>query len=212
MGMGGNSNSAANAANQSNADRQAAIDASVSQITNAYSSPSRTSQYQQYGNNLNNYYTTQVNNQEQTNARNLKFGLARSGLTGGSAATDANTQLGKDYTSGLLQASSQAQAGTAALQQADQNSKNQLISLAEQGGNIGAIPTQVAQGQQANLNTAQAYGGTNSLNNLFTGTAGIYQNEQTAAANRAAQANPIGSFYAPSTFTSTPGSFGGSSG
>ena len=201
----GTSNSAANAAQQANASNQAAINASVQQIQDAYSSPSRQAQYTNYGNQLNSYYTGQVNNQEQTNARNLKFATARSGLTGGSAAVDANTQLQKDYSNALLQASGQAQAGEAALQQADVNSKNQLISLAEQGGNIGSLPTQIAQGQQANLNTAQTYGTTNAVNNLFTGTAGIYQNEQVAAANRQAQANPIGSFYAPSSINGSGG-------
>lgn len=209
MSFGGG-NSAANAAQQSNAANQAAINASVQQIQNAYNSPSRTQQYQQYGNQLQNYYTNQVNNQEQQTARNLKFADARSGLTGGSAAVDANTQLQKDYTNGLLQASQQAQSGQAALQQADVNSKNQLTSLAEQGGNIGSIPTQVAQAQQANLGTAQGYGNVNALNNLFTGTAGIYQNEQVASANRQAQANPIGSFYAPSSISGSGG--GGSYG
>jgi hypothetical protein len=201
----GTGNSAAKAAQQANADNQAAIDASVQQIQNAYSSPSRQQQYQQYGQQLQDFYTNNVNNQEQVNARNLKFALARSGLTGGSAAVDSNTQLQKDYTNGLVQASQQAQAGQAALQQADVNSKNQLVSLAEQGGNIGSIPTQVAQAQSTNLGTAQAYGNTNALNNLFTGTAGIYQGEQVAAANRQAQANPIGSFYGPSAFTQPPG-------
>jgi hypothetical protein len=136
-----------------------------------------------------------VNTQEATNARNLKFATARSGLTGGSAAVDSNTQLQKDYTQGLLQASQAAQGGKAALQQADVNSKNQLISLAQQGNYTGTIPTEVAQSQNAALGAAQNYGNANAINNLFSGTAGIYQNEQVAAANRRAQASPIGSIY-----------------
>jgi hypothetical protein len=121
--------------------------------------------------------------------------MARSGLTGGSAAVDSNTQLQKDYTQGLLSASQQAQAGTSALEQSDINSKNQLIGLAQQGNFTGAIPTQTAQAQNASLQAAGNYGQANSLNNIFAGTAGIYQNEQTAAANRKAQFSPIGSLY-----------------
>jgi hypothetical protein len=141
----GTGSSAANAANAANAQQQQQIQQSVQQINNAYSSPNRQAQYQQYQQNLGGYLTGQVNNQEAINARNLKFAMARSGLTGGSAATDSNTQLNKDYTQGLLQASQQAQAGTSALEQADINSKNQMISLAQQGNFTGAIPTQVAQ-------------------------------------------------------------------
>lgn len=136
-----------------------------------------------------------MNTQEATNARNLKFANARSGLTGGSAAVDSNTQLQKDYTQGLLQASQQAQSGQAALQQSDINSKNQLISLAQQGNYTGTIPTEVAQAQNTALGAAQNYGNANAINNLFSGTAGIYQNEQVAAANRKAQTSPIGSLY-----------------
>jgi hypothetical protein len=196
----GTSNSAADQANAANTQRQQQIQDSINQITSAYSSPGRQAQYQQYGTNLNNYYTGQVNEQEAANARNLKFANARSGLTGGSAAVDSNTQLQKDYTAGLLKASQAAQGGTAALQQSDINSKNQLISLAQQGGYTGAIPTQVAQAQGASLQAGQNYGNANALGNLFGGTANIYQNEQTAAANRKAQVSPFGSLYGSGGF------------
>ena len=199
--MGATGNNAANAANAANAQQQASIAIAVNQINAAYSNPARQAQYQQYQNNLNNYYTGQVNNQEAINARNLKFAMARSGLTGGSAATDSNTQLQKDYTQGLLQASQQAQAGTSALEQADINAKNQLIGLAQQGNYTGQIPQAAAQSQNAALTAAQNYGGANALGNLFTSTQGIYQNEATAAANRAAQQNPFGSNYAGSVYS-----------
>ena len=197
----GTGSSAANAAQASNAQQQQQIQQSVQQINNAYSSPQRQAQYQTYQQNLGGYLTGQVNNQEAINARNLKFANARSGLTGGSAATDSNTQLQKDYTQGLLQASQQAQAGTSALEQADINSKNQMISLAQQGNFTGAIPTQVAQANSANLGAAQNAFNPQALGNLFQGTANIYGNEQTAAAQRAAQTSPFGSQYGPSRLT-----------
>jgi hypothetical protein len=196
----GTGSSATNAAAAANTQQQAAIQNSVNQINSAYSSAGRQAQYQQYGNTLNQYYTNQVNENEANQARNVKFAMARSGLTGGSAATDANTQLQKDYTQGLLQASQQAQGGQAALQQSDINAKNQLVSLAQQGGNIGSIPGQVSAAQSAALGSAQNYGNANSLANLFGGTAQIYQNEQTQAANRKAQQSPIGSIYGSSGF------------
>jgi hypothetical protein len=197
----GTSNSAANAATQQQAQQQQQIQQSVQAINNAYDSPQRQAQYQQYYNNLNQYYTNQVNTQEATNARNLTFANARSGLTGGSEATDSNTQLQKDYTQGLLQATQQAQAGKSALQQSDVNAKNQMISLAQQGNYTGQIPVQASEAQSASLGAAQNYGQANALNNLFSGTAGIYQNEQTAAANRAATQTPFGSQYGSSAFT-----------
>ena len=191
----GTGNSAANAANAANAQQQQQIQSSVNQITSAYDNPNRANQYAQYGQNLSNYLTGQVNNQEATNARNLKFANARSGLTGGSAAVDNNQQLQKDYTQGLLQASQQAQAGTSALEQSDTAAKNQLIGLAQQGNFTGQIPQQIAQQQSASLGAAQNAFGPQALGNMFAGTAGIYSNEQTAAANRRAQSTPFGSLY-----------------
>jgi hypothetical protein len=191
----GTGNSAANAANAANAQQQKDIQNAIGQITAAYNNPNRTAQYQNYQTNLGNYYTGQVNDQEAVNARNLKFANARSGLTGGSAAVDSNTQLQKDYTQGLLNASRQATAGTSALEQSDVNAKNQLIGLAQQSNFTGAIPSQIASAQGASLGSAQNYGQANSLGNIFAGTAGIYQNEQVAAANRRAQTSPIGSLY-----------------
>lgn len=191
----GTGNSAANAANAAQAQQQQDIQKSVGQITSAYSNPNRANQYAQYNKNLSDYYTGQVNNQEAINARNLTFANARSGLTGGSAAVDSNAQLQKDYTTGLINASQAATAGTSALEQSDVNAKNQLIGLAQQGNFTGAIPTQVAQAQNASLGAAQNYGQANNLANVFAGTAGIYQNEQTAAANRKAQTSPFGSLY-----------------
>jgi hypothetical protein len=191
----GTSNSAAKHAQQADAARQEQIKQSIGQITAAYSSPQRQAQYDAYGANLKNYYTNQVNEQEATNARNLKFSMARNGLTGGSVAVDSNTQLQKDYAKGLIQAAQQASAGKASLQQSDINAKNSLVSLAQQGAYTGAIPAQVNEAQLATSGAAQNYGSANSLGNLFSNTGKVYENMTLAAANRKAQMNPIGSPY-----------------
>lgn len=204
----GTGNQAAKTAAATNDAQNQQIQQSVQQITQAFGSPQRQAQYNTYGQNLNDYYTGQVNTQESTNARNLKFAMARSGLTGGSEAADSNTQLQKDYSQALLQASQQAQAGKAALQQSDVNSKNQLIGLAQQGNFTGSIPGQVATAQSAALDSAKAYGPANALGNLFTGTANIWGNEATAAANRRAQTSPIGSPYG-TTAGGTASPYGG---
>lgn len=203
----GTGNGAANAANAANQQQQQQIQQAVQQINAAYSTPQRQAQYASYGKNLDNYYTGQVNTQEATNARNLKFAEARSGLTGGSAAADANTQLQKDYTTGLLTASQQAQGGQAALEQSDTQAKNQLIGLAQQGNFTGTIPSQVATAQSASLGAAQNYQNANGLGTLFGNTANIWQNEQTAAANRKAQQSPIGSIYGTSGSSSGAGAW-----
>ena len=74
-----------------------------------------------------------------------------------------------------------------------------MIGLAEQGDYTGAMPTNIAATQSASLGAAGNYGAANSLGNLFAGTAGIYNAEQTAAANRKAMQSPIGSTYGGAT-------------
>jgi hypothetical protein len=199
----GTGSSASDAATAANGQTQQQINSTVGAIQKAYGSPARQQQYTQYGNSLKDYYTNQVNTQQTVNARDLTFALARSGLTGGSAATDANGQLQKDYTNGLLSASQQAQGGEAALENADVNSKNQLIGLAEQGDTTGNIGGDIASAQAASLGAAGNYGNANALGNLFAGTSSIYNQEQTAAANRKAQASPIGSLYGGTTNSSS---------
>ena len=192
-------NPAVGAAQAAQTAQQQAIKAAVDQINQAYGSPQRQGQIDTYGANLKNYYTGQVNNQEAINARNLKFANARSGLTGGSAAVDSNNQLQRDYTAGLLNATQAATSGQAALSQADINSKNQLIGLANQGGYTGVLPQQTAEAMSANLSNAQAQQNPAALGNLFAATGNIYQTEQNAAANRRAQTNPLGSIYGGTT-------------
>src|ERR1019366_276449 len=195
----GTNTSAADAATRANAATQAQVQQSVGAINAAYNSPARTAQYATYGKSLNDFYTNQVNQQQGVNARDLMFANARSGLTGGSAASDNNVQLQQDYTKGLLQASQQAQGGVSALQNSDIAAKNQLIGLAQQGDYTGAMPTNIAATQGASLASAGSYGNANQLGNLFAGTAGIYNAETTAAANRAAMRSPIGSTYGGAT-------------
>lgn len=191
----GTGNQAVNSAQAANQQQQLDIQNAVQQVNQAYNSPQRAQQIDNYGTHLQDYYTGQVNNQEAINARNLKFAMARSGLTGGSAATDSNNQLQQDYTKGLLAATGAANAGKTALEQADIQSKNNLIGLANQGGYTGVIPQQTSEAMNANLQSAQNYGNANALGNLFGGTAQIYNTEQVAAANRKAQQTPIGSIY-----------------
>lgn len=199
--MGTGNSKAAEQANAANAEQQKQIQQTVAQINAAFGSPQRQQQYDQYGRQLSDYYTNQVREGEAVNARNLKFAMARSGLTGGSAATDANTQLNKDFTKGLLEASRQAQAGKASLENADINAKNQLVSLAQQGNFTGSVPQQVALSQKAALDTAKSFGDPSALGNLFAGTAQIWQNNQTASANRRAQISPIGSLYGSGAYS-----------
>lgn len=193
----GGGNAAATQAQAAN--ENAATQASIQNIQSAYNNPNVQQQYSNYETNLQNYYTQQVNQQQQINARDLMFANARSGLTGGSQAADSNAQLQKDYASGLLSAANSATSATNSLEQANQQQENSLISEAAGGGATGGVGGLISQSQSGNLANAQSAFSPNALNNLFAGTSAIYTNEQNQAAIAKLMSTPYGGLYGGNT-------------
>lgn len=180
MCYGGN-NAAATAQTQQ-AQQQQSINSNVSAINNAFQG--RQGQYNDYLSALNSSYQTQLNQQQADASRGLKFSLARNGQTGGSVAADQGGELQKEMGQGQITAEQQAQGKVAALQSSDQAEKQQLISLAQSGANIGNAGEQVADSLNANLQGAQANLGPNTLGQIFGGVTNSISNYNTAAQSR----------------------------
>jgi hypothetical protein len=111
FGGGGN---AAGAAQAEEAQRAAGIASNVRNINSAFAN--RGAQYDTYENALQDQYQTELNRQQGIASRNNKFALARSGLTGGSAAVDAGKLLSQDEQRGTINAQQQVQGAVAKLQ------------------------------------------------------------------------------------------------
>ncbi len=182
MCFGGSSNTATQAATNQATDQQNAITANIDQINRAFNG--RQSQYNGYLNALNSSYQTQLNLQQANAARNLKFSLAGSGLTGGSVAADQGAELQREMGQGTVTAEEQAQAKLAGLTSADAAEKQQMISLAESGANIGNAAQQTATALSANLENAQSNLGPNTLGQVFGGITNDYTAMNTAAQTR----------------------------
>ena len=90
--MGSGSNSAQREAQRAEAERQRRIAATTGQINAAYDAPGRQSQYDDFLKAVRQNYTDDATRQKRDVDRSQKFSLARSGLTGGSAAVDANSR------------------------------------------------------------------------------------------------------------------------
>lgn len=206
----GGANSATQQAQQQQATQQANVDRSVSGINSAFAG--RNEQYSQYLGALQKSYQTQLNLQQTQASRQLKFALARGGQTGSSLAADQGGELQREMGQGTVTAEEQAQAKVAGLESSDQAERQQMISLAQSGANIGNAAQQTATALKANLDNAQSdlapntlgqvFGGvTNSVNSMNTGY-------QTRLGLRAAQAyaNPF------SNATSTSSGFGSAGG
>lgn len=209
MCFGGN-NQATEAAQAQDAQRTATINNNVNQINKAFAG--RQSQYDAYNAALSKSYESQLQTQQAQASRGLKFALARGGLTGSSVAAEQGGELQKEIGQGQLTASEQAQAKLAGLESSDTAEKQQLISLAQSGNNIGNAAQMTDNALKANLDNAQTALLPNSLGNIFGGVTNSVTNMNTAAQTRlglrAAQAyaNPFSNASSSNSgFTGGPG-------
>lgn len=192
MGAG---NNASNTAAREEKQRQARIKDSTRRIDATFDSPERQQQYADYATALRTHYTGDANRQKTIADRNLKFSMARSGLTGGAASVDAGRTLRDDYTRGILDSEQRVQGGLADLQGQDQASRLSLIQLANAGTDATSGAANAAAAMRSNIAGAQAQGRTQGLGDIFGNTADIYKNQQLAAERRRGQISPLGSLY-----------------
>lgn len=165
MCMGGGNNSATQQAEQQAATQQANIQNNTAAINSAFAG--RQQQYTNYLNALNTSYQTQLQQQQAQASRQLKFSLARGGLTGSSVAADQGGELQREMGQGQVTAQEEAQAKLAGLESSDVAEKQQMLSLASTGDNIGNAAQQTATALSANLQNAQSNLGPDTLGNVF---------------------------------------------
>ncbi|WP_116791459.1 hypothetical protein [Achromobacter dolens] len=117
-----------------------------------------------------------------------RFGLARAGLSGGSADIDSNAELQRRTNEGLIKAAGIGDQAAADLQTADERSRQNLISMAQSGIDTGQAAQMALSQLDANsANAASARSGA-TVGNLFGDLAQAYlygQQQQGARAGAA---------------------------
>lgn len=194
----GSSNEAARAQNAANAaeqDRRDAIASTTARVNQIYDAPERQKQHGDFLSALRKYYTDDVNRQKTVADRNSKFALARSGLTGGSAAVDAGRTAGEEYQKGLLTAENRAQSGLSSLRQQDEASRMGLIQLAQSGLDSTTAASRALANTRSDLSGQLADSTAKGIGDVFAGTTAVYKQQQEAAARRAGQRAPVGSVW-----------------
>lgn len=120
--------------------------------------------------------------------RQNRFGLARAGLSGGSADIDSNAELTRRTSEGLIKAAGIGDQAAADLQTADERSRQNLISMAQSGIDTGQAAQMALSQLDANsANAASARSGA-TVGNLFGDLAQAYlygQQQQGARAGAA---------------------------
>lgn len=129
--------------------------------------------------------TRDVNKQYAQAERQNRFGLARSGLLGGSADVDSNALLQDKTNQGLIQASALGDQAAADLKTADERSKQNLISMAQSGIDTGTAQTMALHNLDATAQTAAANRGAATIGNLFGDLGQAYLLNQQATGARA---------------------------
>lgn len=183
--MGSSGSSKAEKQAQANeAERQRQIAASSDAINSAYDNPARTGQYGKLAADTTKYYTSDLNQQKAINDRKLKFSLARSGNFGGSLQVDQTRSLGQDYLKGLVEASRRGQAAGANLQSADEQSRMNLLAMAQSGLDATTAGSRAASTMQTNLQSGMADSTANALGDTFGNFANIYSKSEQKKAEQ----------------------------
>ena len=179
---GGGNTDASDAAQAREDERQAEIGRSTSAIDAAFGN--RGAQQQEFVNSLREFLTGDVRRQQKVAGRRSKFGLARSGLTGGSQAVDQGRTLAEEFTEGLMKAERGAQSGLANLKGQDEQARLQLLSLAQTGLKSGTAAARASEAIRSNLAGATATGLQSDIGDVFGKTANLFRAQEEAAERR----------------------------
>jgi hypothetical protein len=192
--MGGN-NDAQKQARREESARQKRIGDTTARIDATFDAPARQAQYDAYAQALRAQYQQDAARQKAIADRALKFSMARGGLTGGSVAADTGAGLRDEYTRGILDAEGRTQGGVADLRSADQQSRLNLIQLANAGTDTTSALANAGAAMRANIDTARATGRGQGLGDIFASTRGVYERQREEAGRRRSQA-AIEGYYA----------------
>ncbi len=184
--------SAADVAARLEMERQERIRDAQGRINQVFDNPRRARDIADFVSATRSRLMEDLNRQNTDAARELRFSLARGGLSGGSVNVDQNRRLTDEYNRGLINVEGRAQGAGAQLEAADQDARARLIQLATSGLDATTAASQAAAGLRSNFENArsQAYG--EQLGDQFATIGGFVKQRREEAARR--QANRDANF------------------
>ncbi len=117
-----------------------------------------------------------------------RFGLARTGLLGGSVNVDSVADLDRRTNEGLMRAGGIADQAAADLKTQDERTRSNLISLAQSGIDTGTASQQALNGLEVNAANAASARAGSTVGRLFDDLASAYLVNQTNAGRLAGRA------------------------
>jgi len=116
----------------------------------------------------------EVNRQFEDASRANRFGLARAGLSGGSADIDSHGELARRQNEGLIQAAGIGDTAAADLRNQDERTRQNLISMAQSGIDTGQAAQLALTGLDANAKSAMGVRSAATVNRLFDDLSNAY--------------------------------------
>lgn len=176
------SNRATRQAERAEQDRQRQVERGRTAVDQAMTG--REAEYGQFVNALREHLLSDLTRQQSQAARQLRFGLARGGLTAGSFAGDAGTNLARESSLGQMGAERRVQGAEADLRGADENTRLNLYQLVQGGADATTAAQRAGAAMRSNLSGAMGANLSEGLGNVFGGTADLYRRQQEAAERR----------------------------
>lgn len=204
--MGSGSGDAQREAERAERERMAQIQGTQRRVDAIFSSPERERDIADFLAATRQYYRTDADRQQGDAARNTRFALARTGMTGGQFDVDTNARLSETYQRGLVEADRRAQGAAANLRAADADAKQRIFSLAQSGLDATTASNQAAQALRQNLDMGRVDAGERSLGDLFSRFGDIYSQSVKRKEDTRAQRDIYRTLYQPTT---VPTQYGG---
>jgi hypothetical protein len=183
---GGSRNRAQREAQRAEDARMAAIRNTQASVNRAYDNPQRQADISDYVNSVRQMGTEDLNRQKGDTDRELKFALARNGLTGGSTQIDQQQRVAENYSRGLLEIDRKSRGAGAELQSQDQDNRARLIQLATSGLDATTGAQQAAAGMRSTLEAGRSTALAGSMGNAFADMQTFFDRTREAAGRRRA--------------------------
>lgn len=207
MGSGG-AGRAQQEARAAEEQRRREIEGTQRRIETIYSDPNREADIRDVMEATRQYLQGDLDRQNTKASRETKFALARSGQTMGSVDADLNRDLSENYLRAALEVQRRANAAGNSLRQADQSSKLNLFSMAQQGLDMTTAVRQATESMRSNLAGAKADATQSGLGELFKDFGDIYKRSREKKGEASAEKYQYGTFYTPNNWYARDFNFG----
>lgn len=187
--------SAADRAARMEMERQARIGEAQKRINSVFDNPNRKGEIADFVSALRDFQMQDLDRQKASTDRELRFAMARGGLTGGSVNVDKNREFAEDYLRGRLNVENRALGAGADLEARDQDARARLIQLATSGMDTTTAAQQAAASMGSNLESARASAYGQQMGDQFAGFGKFIKDRREEAMRRQANRDAGMSLY-----------------